>query len=51
MPLPVGIITLLFSDIEASWSLWERFPEAMPLALVRHDVPLRDSKGFFARRL
>jgi predicted ATPase/class 3 adenylate cyclase/Tfp pilus assembly protein PilF len=41
MPLPTGTITLLFTDIEGSTQLWERFPEAMRLALARHDHLLR----------
>ncbi len=36
-PLPTGTITFLFTDIEGSTSLWERYPEAMKTALARHD--------------
>ncbi|MBI1730890.1 tetratricopeptide repeat protein [Candidatus Acetothermia bacterium] len=32
----------LFSDIESSTQLWERFPEAMPEALARHDRILQE---------
>ncbi|MFN2555525.1 MAG: adenylate/guanylate cyclase domain-containing protein [Nitriliruptorales bacterium] len=42
-------LTFLFSDLEASTSLWERFPAAMRAALERHDAILRraveDSEG------
>jgi predicted ATPase/class 3 adenylate cyclase len=37
MNLPQGIITFLLTDIVGSTSLWERYPEAMRRALVRHD--------------
>jgi class 3 adenylate cyclase len=40
--LPTGTITFLFSDIEGSSRLWERYPRAMPSALVRHDTILRE---------
>jgi predicted ATPase/class 3 adenylate cyclase/DNA-binding CsgD family transcriptional regulator len=36
--LPTGTITFLLSDIEGSTALWERAPEAMRLALSRHDA-------------
>jgi predicted ATPase/class 3 adenylate cyclase len=32
-----GAFTFLFTDIESSTSLWERFPHAMKRALERHD--------------
>lgn len=38
---PTGIVTLLFTDIEGSTKLWEQYPEAMKLALARHDAILR----------
>ena len=48
--LPVGTITLLFTDIEGSTQLWEKAPEAMRVALARHDRILRnhieDANGF-----
>jgi Adenylate and Guanylate cyclase catalytic domain len=37
-PLPTGTVTFLFTDIEGSTRLWEQHPEAMRLALARHDV-------------
>ncbi len=40
---PVGTVTFLFSDIEGSTRLWERHPEAMRVALRRHDEILRES--------
>jgi predicted ATPase/class 3 adenylate cyclase/Tfp pilus assembly protein PilF len=38
---PSGNVTFLFTDIEGSTRLWERFPEAMKMALKRHDELLR----------
>lgn len=35
--LPTGTVTFLFTDIEGSTSLWERYPEAMKAALACHD--------------
>lgn len=43
MNLPAGVVTFLFTDIEGSTRLWELQPEAMRLALARHDVLLRES--------
>ena len=37
-PLPVGTITFLLTDVERSTALWEQAPEAMRLALSRHDA-------------
>src|SRR6266699_1848620 len=39
--LPTGTITFLFTDIEGSTRLWEEHPDAMRLALARHDSLLR----------
>src|SRR5438105_10026712 len=39
--LPSGTITFLFTDIEGSTRLWEEQPDAMRLALARHDALLR----------
>ena len=36
-----GAITFLFTDVEGSTSLWEKNPEAMSEALLRHDEILR----------
>lgn len=36
-------LTFLFTDIEGSTALWERFPESMGSALERHDAILRDA--------
>jgi predicted ATPase/class 3 adenylate cyclase len=38
---PSGAVTFLFTDIEGSTQLWERFPEAMKTALAQHDQILR----------
>src|SRR5215216_1161873 len=35
--------TFLFTDIEGSTTLWEQAPEAMDVALARHDGLLRDA--------
>ena len=39
--LPAGTVTFLFTDIEGSTQLWDRFPQAMPAALSAHDAMLR----------
>ena len=39
--LPTGTVTFLFTDIEGSTKLWEQHPDAMRLALARHDALLR----------
>ena len=36
-----GTLTFLFTDVEGSTRLWERFPQAMRHALERHDSILR----------
>ena len=41
--LPSGTVTFLFTDIEGSTKLWEQHPEAMRLALARHDNLLRQA--------
>ena len=41
MSLPSETFTFLFTDIESSTRLWEKHPEAMRLALARHDALLR----------
>lgn len=35
---PQGVITFLLTDIEGSTALWEAHPEAMRVALARHDA-------------
>src|SRR5579859_1810382 len=37
-PLPTGVVTFLLTDIEGSTRLWEREPNAMRQALLRHDA-------------
>ncbi|MCX6907660.1 MAG: SUMF1/EgtB/PvdO family nonheme iron enzyme, partial [Verrucomicrobia bacterium] len=47
---PSGTITFLFTDIEGSTQLWEKHPQAMPVALERHNQILRrtmESHGGF----
>ena len=39
--LPTGTVTFLFTDIAGSTSLWEQYPDAMRVALARHDTLLR----------
>jgi class 3 adenylate cyclase len=41
--LPTGMVTFLFTDIEGSTRLWERYPDDMPAALARHDSILSSS--------
>lgn len=41
--LPTGTITFLFSDIEGSTKKWEQQPDAMRVALARHDQLLREA--------
>jgi class 3 adenylate cyclase len=41
--LPTGMVTFLFTDIEGSTRLWERYPDDMPAALERHDRILSNS--------
>jgi class 3 adenylate cyclase len=36
--LPGGTVTFLLTDVEGSTTLWEQAPEAMRVALARHDV-------------
>ena len=43
--LPSGTITFLFTDIEGSTRLWEQHPEAVPMALARHDLLVREAIG------
>src|SRR5215212_8155357 len=39
--LPSGTVTFLFTDIEGSSARWEGHPEAMRVALARHDALVR----------
>jgi predicted ATPase/class 3 adenylate cyclase len=41
--LPSGTVTFLFTDLEGSSRLWEAYPDAMGVALGRHDGLLRDA--------
>ena len=41
--LPTGTVTLLFTDIEGSTKLWDAHPEAMRVALARHDALVREA--------
>ena len=41
--LPTGTVTFLFTDIEGSTQLWEKYPEAMKEALAKHDTLLREA--------
>src|SRR5919107_2062652 len=48
--LPTGTVTFLFTDVEGSTKLWERYPEAMRATMARHDEVLRgvmESSGGF----
>ena len=52
---PTGTVTFLFTDIEGSTRLWEKSPEAMSAALVRHDEILASAietrDGFVFKRV
>src|SRR5690242_12424086 len=39
--LPSGTVTFLFTDIGGSTARWEHRPEAMRVALARHDALIR----------
>ena len=41
--LPSGTVTFLFTDIEGSTKLWEKYPEAMKSALAKHDAFLKEA--------
>ena len=41
--LPTGTVTFLFTDIEGSTQLWEKYPEGMKGALAKHDAILRSA--------
>src|SRR4051794_24667382 len=41
--LPSGRVTFLFTDIEGSTKLWDRYPEAMRESLAAHDSILRET--------
>ncbi|HEX5839437.1 MAG TPA: adenylate/guanylate cyclase domain-containing protein [Anaerolineales bacterium] len=41
--LPSGTVTFLFTDIEGSTQLWEKYPQEMRTALARHDEILRET--------
>ena len=43
--LPSGTVTFLFTDLESSSRLWEEHPEAMRVALARHDAILAAAVG------
>ena len=40
---PTGTITFLFTDIEGSTELWQRYPDLMPAALLRHHEIIRSA--------
>lgn len=41
--LPTGTVTFLFTDIEGSTGLAQKYPEALPALLARHNTILRDA--------
>jgi predicted ATPase/class 3 adenylate cyclase len=41
--LPTGTVTFLFTDIEGSTHLWEKYPESMPVVLAKHDSILKEA--------
>ncbi len=40
-PIPSGTVAFLFTDVEGSTNRWERFRDAMSVAIKRHDAVLR----------
>ena len=40
---PSGTVTFLFTDVEDSTALWERYPSLMPEVLARHDAAVREA--------
>ncbi len=38
---PTGTVTFLFTDVQGSTRLWQQHPEAMAVALARHDEIMR----------
>src|SRR6266540_1966218 len=40
---PSGTVTFLFTDIAGSTAMWEQHPDAMHIALARHDTLLRQA--------
>src|SRR4051812_48776135 len=40
---PSGTVTFLFTDIEGSTKLWEKYPDRMPKVLERHNEILRSA--------
>ena len=51
LTLPSGTVTFLFTDIEGSTQLWEQHPDAMKLALARHDVILHQAVSSHSGRI
>jgi predicted ATPase/class 3 adenylate cyclase len=41
--LPTGTVTFLFTDLEESTRLWREHPEAMKVALARHDALVEEA--------
>lgn len=41
--LPTGTVTFLFTDIEGSTKLWQKYPDAMPNALKTHHAILSET--------
>ncbi len=41
--MPSGTVTFLFTDIEGNTALWEAQPDAMSVALARHDALMREA--------
>ena len=51
LTFPSGTVTFLFTDIEGSTQLWEQHPDAMKLALARHDVILHQAISSHSGRI
>jgi predicted ATPase/DNA-binding SARP family transcriptional activator len=50
-PLPDGVVTFFLTDIVGSTELWDRYPEDMAKALVRHEDVIGDVVRVHAGRL
>ncbi|HXT36906.1 MAG TPA: tetratricopeptide repeat protein [Chloroflexota bacterium] len=47
VPLPLGTVTFLLTDIEDSTALWDRGPREMAVLVVRHDTVVNEALATF----
>lgn len=45
--LPSGTLTFLFTDMEGSTRLWERYPDKMSTAMMRHDTLIESAVALY----